>query len=895
MLVMASTVLRSMLILLFAVCATNGERPGEHSSFELSEAIPITSSSALLQQTSKLTLKALDSADNQDPTHESRQAAHNGAHTLGASGNQSARDLESGSVLLPVSGVRKEPPVAAMQTKENRSRLQMLSTDPGDEGAVDEPESAPEWYMTVLIGFGSAISILLILVFLLHLLELMVQRQQQYHEELIEAGRQRTPQRPSEAAPVEQHEEAHLENIEVVAVLNGDPARLCMLLEFAAAKSPKESISALVKTCCTANKLRLSKLSESQIVAGLLSLATAASTMNRRWDTNVAPRARITRAFREVRQMVRLERYTHFHHKEHEWTEDHPDQSQKYHDGEHGQSHVHSSIKAADHSAMAAYFASEKWIDHAGIAIIIFYVQICGIIYAYYLAYRFPKMYVFMGPWVLVSRGEAMSLILTTMTMVLLLTRSFMTWVRKYVGWSTVLSNIVDKHTMMHQYCGMMLPVWAILHVIGHLKGSIPAIVNETDKAKVEAVFTYGTKIKFNFNSWSEAGLCYPAVTGYGLIIILIAFWSLSNSYVRRRWFELFHYPHLVLIVLWNVMLWAHGARQWLGVGVPLGLIGVAPIVAFYFISRTIDVYHGIDPQIRIHNATIKAKSVLLEINTEGSSFTYHTGMYCMVKIPASSNFEWHPFTIASAGDAPIVRVLFALAGDWTKDVKELLEAAQTGGKPWPDICLRGGYGAPAEGMKNSRHIVMVGAGVGATPFLSFLATVCRDAQQGKKSQFDGVETAVFYWVSREPEDFAWVNEYSSVIAATPSLKDRVSVRLCLSKSLETSATPECSAAQIAMFWAGAQIALRNGKAVNLAKELGAPTQFGRPNWKKELKSRGAELTRLFPSEVQDGQCMDVGVYVCGNPMLVESLEEACDESSASGSTVRFSLFAEQF
>lgn len=323
-----------------------------------------------------------------------------------------------------------------------------------------------------------------------------------------------------------------------------------------------------------------------------------------------------------------------------------------------------------------------------------------------------------------------------------------------------------------------------------------------------------------------------------------------------------------------------------------MGLLAVTPVVLFYFALRTWDISRGIDPQIQIANAVVKKKAVLLEVNVGGSSFEYETGMYCMLKVPSISSFEWHPFTIASAGGDPKLQVIFAVAGDWTEQFKALLEKAQKSRLPYPTIAVRGGYGAPAQGMKDSKHVVLVGAGVGATPFLSFLASMCRAATAGVASQYDGIESAVFYWVSREPEDFVWINSYNSIISATPQLRERVSVRLCLSRSLDTTATAECSAAEVAMFWLGAQVALLQNDKGSLSAELGAPTQFGRPNWHEELGSHGKELLRRGKAAGAEGQ-LEINVFVCGNPMLVDTLEKACDDLDTED--VDFRLFAEQF
>jgi len=378
-------------------------------------------------------------------------------------------------------------------------------------------------------------------------------------------------------------------------------------------------------------------------------------------------------------------------------------------------------------------------------------------------------------------------------------------------------------------------------------------------------------------------------VTGYVLVVILVLFWALSIERVRRYSFELFHYPHLTLLFLWCGMLVAHGWKQWLGVGVPLALLAIVPVVLLYAVERMMSIRVAHDPSVKICSAVVKKRTVLLEIDTGATGIQYSTGMYCMLSAPEISDFQWHPFTIASGGGQRKFQVLFAVVGDWTTKLSELIQEAQKKESPYPRICVRGGYGAPAEGMKNQKHIVMVGGGVGATPFLSFLSNICNSAKTGERDQFEGVETAVFYWVSREPEDFAWVNEYNSIIESTPLLKKRVSIRLCMTKAVDTTAVADCSATEIALFWLGVQVAVTKHHSKELGSELGAPTQFGRPSWEKEFGDHVKELKEKGASE----GILQVSVYACGNKMLVEALEKAC--TAISDQQVRLRLFAEEF
>jgi len=477
-----------------------------------------------------------------------------------------------------------------------------------------------------------------------------------------------------------------------------------------------------------------------------------------------------------------------------------------------------------------------------------------------------------------------------------------------------LLETIVDKHVLMHRWLGVMMVVCAFFHILGHFLGSLPAIMGETDTEKINAAFTHGTHIAFNFMTWRGALMCRPAYTGLILVALLICFWSFSCERVRRWYFQAFQYPHFILMTLWVITLTAHGSKQWLGIGVPLGLCVALPALLFFAIERWLHIRAACHPAIKIAGHDLKKRVIMLDIDTAGSGYEHETGMYCMLRVPKISEWEWHPFTIASGGEEDgKVRVMMAVVGDWTKSLYALINEVQTQQVPYPVINLRGGYGAPAQSMASRKHIVMVGAGVGATPFLSFLANVCHAAQDNKRSQFDGLISGQFFWVTREPEDFLWVKRYTNTIAKTPSLASRLKVNLCLTKAMDTTASKDVSAAEAAIFWLGALAAVRFGAEGQTAvfKELGVPTQFGRPNWVKELTkvaetlpSAGAERKTtgnpwsIFGSSGTGGEVTgvepeEVCVYVCGNQMLTDSVREACE--AASTEQVVFLLFAEQF
>lgn len=787
------------------------------------------------------------------------------------------------------------------------------SQDPSvKEKVLDEMERCPPWSVNLGLFIAFSFGIMFVAVVILGGIQLLAHQIRRMQGRYLDDLDSKAPNAAKPAAEADEQKgvsklkrsktvkdvASGITGLSLWKRINGDQVRLVMLLNIAAAADPEAKSKDIVEKAIKAYKLKLSAPAVDQAAEGLLALATAVQEAQAVESGPFVAKDVWKRALKQVSLMVKVSRAFKPSSEVDEskvadaiqcvgkFCKD--SHAEMYHKGEATAVHSFEDVRLRK-SGIQAYFAGQKWLEHTAILFVFLYSQVCAVVYAMYLKYRFPKMYAFFGPWLLVSRGEAMAIIVITMLMVLLLTRGLVTKMRPFVAWSTVLQAIADKHVLIHKYLGMMLVFCTVLHILGHVRGSIPAIMGETDHSKIDAAFTYGTKIRFNFNTWAGAAVCYPALTGYLLVLLLGGFWALSNERVRRYSFELFHYPHLCLVVLWCGALIAHGWKQWLGVGVPLASVSVAPAVVFYALERMKAIIDGSGDAIRISNAVVQQSNVKLEIDTGSTGYSFSTGMYCMLQVPEISGHQWHPFTIASGGNCSKFEVLFAVVGDWTTRFKELIVEAQKASSPYPKLCVRGGYGAPAQGMKDHKHIIMVGGGVGATPFLSFLSNICSSAQnEASFNQFEGIESAVFYWISREPDDFVWVNEYTSIIQASAKLKDRVSIRLCLTKTLDTK-TADCNAAEVALFWSGLEVAL--SKFVDsdqLASELGVPTQFGRPDWTVEFTSRIKEL-REKPGI--DG--LKVAVFVCGKPVLVDALNDAIVTVNDDNTKLR--LYAEEF
>lgn len=128
----------------------------------------------------------------------------------------------------------------------------------------------------------------------------------------------------------------------------------------------------------------------------------------------------------------------------------------------------------------------------------------------------------------------------------------------------------------------------------------------------------------------------------------------------------------------------------------------------------------------------------------------YEAGQWVYLQVPALSRWQWHPFTVSVAEEGR-VRLHIKTDGDWTGRLKALaLGPGQGNGQGEGTeeagiqaeiiIGLDGPYGAPAQRFYDFSHTVLVGSGIGVTPFSGILADLQRkdDALHLSSSSLSG-------------------------------------------------------------------------------------------------------------------------------------------------------------
>lgn len=341
-------------------------------------------------------------------------------------------------------------------------------------------------------------------------------------------------------------------------------------------------------------------------------------------------------------------------------------------------------------------------------------------------------------------------------------------------------------------------------------------------------------------------GLFATGAGGSGLVLLVVftTMWVMSLPFVRRTSrFELFYFSHL-LYFAWFALCLYHGPVFYLWVTVPLLGFAVEQLLR---LSR-----RGLETQIRGMIA-LSSGVTRLEI-ARPPQFEFQAGDYAFLRIPSLASHEWHPFTISSAPEQESLTMHVRSLGNFTRSVRSLSEQRQAAGigDPFPAY-LDGPYGTASGHIFESQVAILVGAGIGVTPFASVLSSLILRA----RAQRPVPNKVHFYWLNRDPYSFEW---FAELLLELESLDiDRiVDVQIYLTDGRGH----------------GTSAALNLARAIS--HDLGRPdfitglrakTNLGRPDWSDEL----IRLKQLHPTDQLD-------LFFCGPPGLASGIRRVCEE-----------------
>ncbi|CAH0550474.1 unnamed protein product [Brassicogethes aeneus] len=194
------------------------------------------------------------------------------------------------------------------------------------------------------------------------------------------------------------------------------------------------------------------------------------------------------------------------------------------------------------------------------------------------------------------------------------------------------------------------------------------------------------------------------------------------------------------------------------------------------------------------------------------------------------------------------------------------------------EIYIDGPYGAPSSHIFRAQHAVLIGTGIGVTPFASILQSIMHRYWKARhscpKCKFSwaseipptvmNLRKVDFFWINRDQRSFEWfVNLLSQLEIEQAELGGAMERFLDMHMYI-TSALQKTDMKAV-----GLQLALdllHEKEKRDLITGLKTRTNAGRPNWDKVFK------------QILDQKKGKVTVFYCGPPELGRMLRVKCDQ-----------------
>jgi ferredoxin-NADP reductase len=320
--------------------------------------------------------------------------------------------------------------------------------------------------------------------------------------------------------------------------------------------------------------------------------------------------------------------------------------------------------------------------------------------------------------------------------------------------------------------------------------------------------------------------------------------------------------------------------------------------------------------------------------------FSFRPGDYITINLPRIALHEFHAFTITSAPeDTKYLTVHIQAVGNWTKQVyqrfKDMskadaeesnvkiyradLDAEQATAEfeennPQDDenssdsdeddntlpkterVVINGPYSSCARYVFDCKHVVLIGGGIGITPYASILSSlmaqfrasrvVCKQCQhinyhQKGLAENRRLKKVDFIWVNRDQKNFEWFlnllrqfeQEQEYYLASNSDENRFLDIHLYFTEIKHDENIGNVPLDLVSRVWA--QVA-----GQDIFTNLKSKTHIGRPKWE--------DIFDKLISGEDASTANDVNVFFCGPSTMAQSIRSHCG-------TYRFRFYEEKF
>uniref|UniRef100_A0A671VYG6 NAD(P)H oxidase (H2O2-forming) n=1 Tax=Sparus aurata TaxID=8175 RepID=A0A671VYG6_SPAAU len=451
-----------------------------------------------------------------------------------------------------------------------------------------------------------------------------------------------------------------------------------------------------------------------------------------------------------------------------------------------------------------------------------------------------------------VSRGTAAAISFLFPYMLLTVCRNLITLCRE-----TFLNRYIpfDAAIDFHRNMAMTAIILTVVHSLGHVVNIY--IFSVSDLSILSCLFpkvfsNNGSELPMKWSWWFFETV--PGMTGVLLLFVFAFMYVFASHYFRHISFRGFWITHYLYIVVYTLTI-IHGSYAL--IQEPRFYIYLLPPALLFLLDKLISLSRK-KLEIPVVRAELLPSGVTHLEFKRPQGFVYRSGQWVRIACLMLGTDEYHPFTLTSAPHEETLSLHIRAVGPWTSQLRELYtEESLIELGSYPKLYLDGPFGEGHQEWTDFEVSVLVGGGIGVTPFASILKDLVFKSSIKSKIQCKKV---YFIWVTRTQRQFEWVSDIIREVEELDTL-ELVSVHTYITQvaekfDLRTTMLYVCE---------------RHFQKVwnrSLFTGLRSVTHFGRPPFVSFFSS----LQEVHP------EVRKIGVFSCGPPGLTKNVEKACQQ-----------------
>ncbi|KAL1709538.1 ferric reductase NAD binding domain-containing protein [Schizophyllum commune] len=483
-----------------------------------------------------------------------------------------------------------------------------------------------------------------------------------------------------------------------------------------------------------------------------------------------------------------------------------------------------------------------------------------------------------------IARSAALVLHVDVIFILFPVCRNFISLLRR-----TPLNDFIpfDKNITFHKAVAWSIVFFSAVHTAAHMVNFANLAMIDTD-AK-----TTGQRIVAFLMANFATG---PGATGWIMwaalgVMVWFAMEKRRRAHFNRFWYT--HHLFIVFFINWQL----HGMFCMIQPDRPpfcsYNVVGV--FWRYWLAGGVVWIFERILREVRSRHRTYIHKVIqhpndVMELQIKKEKTTTRAGQYIFLSCPEVSYFQWHPFTLTSAPEEDYISVHIRIVGDFTRELARVCgcdfekkgrgdtpvtgkligtDTAPPLNKALPRVMVDGPFGSASEDFSKYEAILLVGGGIGVTPFASILKTIWYRMNNFNNSKPTRLSKVYFTWVIRDFSQAEWFHSLLHAIEEQDT-QNRIEINIYLTGKIKEDQINNIIVQDV-------------GAEKDAITSLRAPTHFGRPNW-----------DRVFGSIVEKHPETDVGVFFCGPPVLSRQLHQMSNKYSQPDGT-RFFFGKENF